>query len=374
MTLVRSPLVYALLWFTTGAAWSQEAHSGLDLRATVSLGVFEGSAATESPRNGSSWVAGVRAVLYPTWKLNDHWSVSAAVQVHSRPYFAEEMDTQGYGLKTDVLQATLNYARFWKDGSIVFRAGALSSAFGSFLLRYDDAENPLINAPKTYGYYYAPVSTLSLMGGEVDATFKKLDARAQFVNSSPANRRSIFDRDQYGNWAGGAGYTIRQGLRVGVSAYDGHYLDRQFPYYFPGEAPPHDLPARALGVDAQWATGHWNVQAELQRFVMEYRLIPTFREQAGYVEVRRVLHPRWFIAQRTGYIANSASPTAQSFEAVLGFRPNRRQIVKAGYGLDRVSGPQGSLGRTFQLQLVTLVHPSSLAGNYNKKTEVRSQK
>lgn len=356
-------LVFGAIFLTAPAAWPQEGASGLDLHATVSVGLFEGVAPTEAPRDGSPWVAGIRAVLYPTWKLDDHWSVSGAVQVYSRPYFAEDMQSQGYGLKTDILQATLNYSRFWRHGSIVVRAGELSSAFGSFLLHYDDGDNPLINAPQSYGYYYAPVTTLGLMGVETDATYKKLDMRSQFVNSSPANRRSIFDRDQYGNWAGGAGYTIWQGLRAGVSFYDGPYLDRHSAFYFPGEAPPHDLPARAFGVDAQWATGHWNVTGELQRFKMEYQLIPTFHEQASYIEVRRVLHPRWFLAERSGNVTNNAGPAVQVFEGVLGFRPDSRQIIKVGYGLDRVSGPRGSLARVFQLQLVTMMHPLSLARN-----------
>jgi len=121
------------------------------------------------------------------------------------------------------------------------------------------------------------------------------------------------------------------------------------------------LPSRAFGIDAQWASGHWEVQGELQRFAMAYRLIPTFHEQAEYVEVRRVLHPRWFIAQRTTYVANSAVPSMQTFEAV-GFRPHRSEIVKVGYGLDRVSGPAGALARVFQLQVVTMLHPLSWAG------------
>ena len=346
----------------SGVVRAQEAASGLDLRATVTAGLFEGATPTAPPRNGSAWVAGIRAVLYPTWKLNDHWSFSGAVQIHSRPYFAEEMTTQGYGVIGNVLQATLNYSQFWKNGSVVLRAGSLSTAFGSFLLHYDDADNALINAPQSYGYYYAPVSTIGLMGSEADVTYKKLDARAQFVNSSPANPRSIFDSDQYGNWAGGAGYTIRQGLRVGVSFYDGPYLDPHYPFYFPGEAPPHQLPARAFGIDGQWATGHWNVQGELQRFEMEYRLIPTFHERTGYVEVVRVLSPRWFVAQRSGYSTFSVIPGLQSFEGAAGFRPNSRQIVKVGFGLERSSDPGGSLTRLVQVQLVTMLHPFSSVG------------
>jgi len=83
--------------------------------------------------------------------------------------------------------------------------------------------------------------------------------------SYPANRRSIFDNGQYGDRAGGVGYTITQGLRLGVSAYRGPYLDYEFPYYFPGEANPHVLPATAIGVDGQWGRGPWNVYGEWQR-------------------------------------------------------------------------------------------------------------
>jgi hypothetical protein len=75
-------------------------------------------------------------------------------------------------------------------------------------------------------------------GVQVDATAGKWDARLQFANSSPANPRSIFDKDQYGNWAAGVGYSVFQGLRVGLSEYRGPYLDWQSPFFFPGESRP----------------------------------------------------------------------------------------------------------------------------------------
>jgi hypothetical protein len=164
-----------------------------------------------------------------------------------------DFTSSGHGVNTDILQAHLSYSRFWKTRSVVVRLGQLPSAFGSFLLRYDDSVNPLIDLPMAYGYYYKPVSNQGLTGAQVDATLGKLDARAQFVNSSPANPRSIFDRDQYGNWAGGAGYTIRQGFRVGISAYRGPYLDRNYPLLLSwrGKAP------RLAGIRLRhrWAMG-----------------------------------------------------------------------------------------------------------------------
>src|SRR6202042_767688 len=128
-------------------------------------------------------------------------------------------------------------------GSVLLRAGQMSTAFGSFVLRYDDAENALVDLPISYGYYYAPVSILGVAGAQIDATRGKFDGRLQFANSSPANPRSIFARDQYGNWAGGAGYTIHQGFRIGVDAYRGPYLSRNYAFFLPGEKNPSALPA-----------------------------------------------------------------------------------------------------------------------------------
>ena len=338
------------------ALWAQEASSGFDLRATLSAEASYSHQDAGNPLDGA-----FRSVLYPTWKINENWAVSGAIQIHSRPYFFEELATPGHGVKTDVLQAHLSYSKYWKNRSLIVRVGELPSAFGSFLLRYDDATNALIDAPMAYGYYYKPVTNNGLAGAQVDATLGKLDLRAQFVNSSPANRRSLFDRDQYGNWAGGAGYTLRQGFRVGVSAYRGPYLDRHYKFYFPGEAKPRDLPGSGYGLDVQWGRGPWNVYGELQHFQMDYRAIRTFTQNIGYAEVRRVLSPRWYLAARAGYLRASAFPGHQAYEAVAGFRPNRYQLVKVGYQIQQGPTIRGTLGNTAAVQFVTSFRAISLA-------------
>jgi hypothetical protein len=343
------------------AAWAQEANSGFDLQTTLSQAASYAPQLEDAPRDGVPGTAGFRAVLYPTWKINRHWSVSGAVQVHSRPYFHEEFSTQGYGVKGDLLQGYVSYSEFWHNGSLVLRMGQLSTAFGSFLLHYDDSENPLIDMPLAYGYYEAGVTSLGLAGAQADVTLGKADFRAQFVNSSPANRRSIFDHDQYGNWAGGAGYTIRQGLRVGASAYRGPYLDHHSQFYFPGEAPPRDLPGTAVGIDAQWGWRHLNVSGEWQHFEFAYRKIPTYSRHTGYVEVRQVLSPRWYVAERSGYVRASFGPGRQVYETVVGFRPDRHQIVKIGYEIQQGPAIPGMRGNTLSAQLVTSFHAISIA-------------
>ncbi len=355
---------YAFFLFLGATACAQEADSGFELRTTLSAVSSYSQELSEPPRNGSDVTGGFRAILYPTWKLNSHWTIAGAVQVLSRPYFEQDFETQGYGVSGDLLQLNLGYARFWEHNrSLVVRVGQLSSAFGAFLQRYDSADNPLIGVPSAYGYYYKPVTFLGLVGAQVDVTAGKLDARAQFVNSSPANRRNIFEGDQYGNWAGGLGYTIRQGFRVGGSAYYGPYLDRQYPYFFPGEAKPRDLPASAYGLDVQWGAGHWNAWGELQHFQMDYRVIPTFTQNMGYVEVRRTMGPRWYGAVRLGYQRFSAIPGSETYEFAAGFRPTADQLVKFGYTVQQGPEYPGTRGSVAAIEYVTSFRALSLARN-----------
>jgi hypothetical protein len=188
-----------------------------------------------------------------------------------------------------------------------------------------------------------------------------LDARAQFVNSSPANRRTIFENDQYGNWAGGIGYTIRQGFRVGGSAFYGPYLDRQYPYFFPGEANPRNLPASGSGLDVEWGSGHWNAWGELQHFQMDYRVIPTFTQNMAYLEVRRTLNPRWYGAVRLGYERFSLGPGSQTYEFAAGFRANAHQLVKFGYTIQQGAEYSGTRGNIAAIEFVTSLRAISLA-------------
>jgi hypothetical protein len=351
-------LAFAVSIVVADGATAQEASRGVDLRATLTGQSIASTRLSEKPRAGSPIIFGSRAVAYPTIKFSNNWFLTGALQFASRPFYYEELGTSGYGAKGEALQASLNYSRVSDRGSFLVRAGQMSSAFGSFLLRYDDAENPLVDLPLSYGYYYAPVSSLGVAGAEIDASRGRWDGRAQFANSSPANPRSIFARDQYGNWAGGAGYTIRQGFRLGVSGYRGPYLDHHSEYYFPGEASPSKLPAHGLGIDGNWSRGHTNAYIELQKFRMPYSLFPDFRESVAYGELRQVLAPHWFVAARYGFSSNSSAKKLNSVECGVAYRPDRYQLVKVSYEEQRyVSGgqsPHHSLG----LQFITTLHRS----------------
>ncbi len=156
--MIRSRTAALLVWaLCANVGLSQEARSGFDLRATVTGQTMASNALSEEPRSGSVATGGFRAIAYPTWKLGGNWFITGAMQFASRPFLYEDFSTTGYGLKGNLLQATLNYARVSNRGFLLIRAGEMPTAFGAFLLRYDDADNPLIDVPVGYGYYYAPV-------------------------------------------------------------------------------------------------------------------------------------------------------------------------------------------------------------------------
>lgn len=348
-----------LVWLLSAPlAIAQEADSGVDFRATLTAQGVASNELTEAPRSGSPMVAGSRSVIYPTIKFNEHWFLSGAWQLVTRPYYYSDLSATGYGAKGSVLQSTLNYARVSQKGSILLRAGQMSTAFGSFVLRYDDAENPLVDLPLAYGYYYAPVTILGVAAAEIDATRGKFDGRFQFANSSPANPRSLLASDQYGNWAGGGGVTVRQGLRVGASGYWGPYLDRKYAYYYPGEANPSKLSAHAVGLDANWAHGHTTAYAELQRFVMPYTAIPDFRESAGYLEIKQVFSPRWYAAGRYALASTNVTGRTSAIEVAAGYRLAGFELVKVGYEFEHYSTGNEHDSNVLGIQFITILHKS----------------
>jgi hypothetical protein len=357
----RLTILCFVLLGTTHEAFAQEAESGLDVAATVTAQGLYSRELSTPPRNAGDISGAYRAVVYPTWKINQNWSVSAAIEAYSYPYFFEDITTDKHGSSVNILHADVRYSRFWKNRSVMIRAGQLSPAFGSFLLRYDDAANPLVDVPLSYGYYERGVSTSSVAGMEVDTTISKIDLRGQLVNSSPTNPRSVLQSSQYLNWVAGVGYTIRQGLRVGFSAYRGPYLDRQYPFFFPGEIDPRKLPSTAVGVDAQWGVGHWNFNAEWQHFRMDYTVIQPFTESVGYGEVRYVLHPRWYVASRIGFATSNAFPGFRAYEAAVGYRAAKHELIKLEYEAQQGPGITATQQNTLAIQFVTTLGPTPLA-------------
>jgi hypothetical protein len=55
--------------------------------------------------------------------------------------------------------------------------------------------------------------------------------------------------------------------------------------------------------------------------------------------------------------------TVKAYEAAIGFRPNRHQLIKFGYQVPNGPKTPGFAGSTLAVQIVTTFRPLALAGN-----------
>ena len=363
---------------------AQEAESGFTVPLVVTGGFLDTDRGQADDPSAATLTAGFHVLAEPQLKLGPHWYVYSAVQVRSLPFFYQDTYDAERGIKTDLLQGFVGYTRSWNKTAISVKAGKLSSAFGSFPLEYNDAENPLLDQPMPYtylvpGYHgkpygYTPVTLYGLYGAELDLSWRRADARLQLTNSSPYNPKSLFDSGQHPQWTAGTGYTIRQGLRVGMSAYRGPWLNSSTASHLPRGLRFGDFPASALGVDAQWARGHWSTSGEWDRFVFDFPYYSTAPALSfGYVEAKRVINPRWYAALRAGYqtsnhpvywgmrSATTFLPNRQSYELAAGFRPNRLTLLKAGYEWVNVEGGPRGQDNVLGVQFIVSVNPLSKA-------------
>jgi hypothetical protein len=408
----RSSLILSLLLLTGTPGvklGAQEAQVGIVVPVTISGDILDTGRAQSDEPSAPSVTAGFRVVATPQIKLGPHWYFYSAVQVYSAPYFYDDTRRADRYIETRLLQGFLGNTRRWGSTSLGFKIGTLSSAFGAFPLRYDDAVNPLLDQPLPYNflklrpdqlpcgvadfspasspavqfhcgganmasYGIVPVTLYGLQGAEVDLSRGRLDARFQLTNSSPANPQSFLASSQHLQWTAGGGYTIRQGFRVGMSAFRGPWLDDVVSPYLPEGSSITDFPASGLGVDVQWARGPWSANGEWQRFLFRY---PRFRASPassfGYVELKRIISPRWYSAFRMNYQANNhpedliirdAStylPNRQAYELAVGFRPDRIQLLKVGYEWVKVDGGPQVHGNVFGVQFVTSINALSKA-------------
>ncbi len=183
----------------------------------------------------------------------------------------------------------------------------------------------------------------------------RFDARAQLTSSSPANRRGIRQNSRYGSWAGGAGFTPIQGLRLGASAYRGPYIDQHEREEHPGELHPKLLPATGVGIDLQYSRGLWYFNGEVNHFQLAYTVEPTSKASTTWWEVKCVLHPRWCVVGRANYLRLDEEHEAvrrKTYEFAVGYRPARDGLIKIGY--QAVHGPntRGSIENVLAVQYV----------------------
>jgi hypothetical protein len=410
---MRIPRTLGLLaaLFLCLRATAQEAEAGFTLPLTITgEGLYthrlQSEDAQASPISG-----GFHAVLYPGLKLGEHWFVYSSIHLYSTPFYYWDAYETDHQVESHVVQAFLGYTQTYGTTSVMFKAGQLTSAFGSFPVHYDDADNPLLDQPLPYSTYLnlhanqlpcgvndlvgqeywgsagyhcggssvadeglTPATLYGLPGIEADVSTHKVDARFQLTNSSPANPQTLWSHSQRPQWTAGAGYSLVQGFRVGFSAFRGPFLDHSVVTFLPAGHSVSDFPATGVGLDAQWARGRWATSGEWQWFRFDY---PNFSHSPttsfGYGEIKAVLNARTYLAARAGYQRNSRvadsweqsdegfAPNVQSYEFAVGVRPNRWQLLKVGYEWLRGEDISGTRDNVFGIQLVTSIHAISKA-------------
>ena len=396
----------ALAALCTPLLRSQESTSGFSMPVTISAGAMYTQRLQLADPNDSAGSAGLRFMLYPTLQFGPHWFAYAAAQIRLSPYFYYDAYDADHEWYSDLIQAYIGYSQRWEKTSLVIKAGRLSSAFGSFPLRYDDAQNPLLDQPLSYiqtltlradglpcgvkslvmqGYGYAfnscggvggpsegltPVTLYGLPGIEAELSSHRLDARLQITSGSPGSPQGWDRAGQYAQWTAGGGYTIRQGIRVGISGFRGPYLDPSVAALLPVGTGVRSFPASGLGIDAQWAHGRFSATAEWQRFWYDspnFTVAPSV--QSTYGEVKAVLTPRLFVAGRAGWLNSGGArdnqgvsvsqfaPNLASYELGAGFWLNRHQLVKTSYEWLDIQGFPGNRLNVLGVQLVTSFRP-----------------
>ena len=219
-----------------------------------------------------------------------------------------------------------------------------------------------------------PITLYGLPGAELDVSYDHWDARFQLTNSSPANPQSLLSESQHAQWTAGAGWTLWQGLRMGVSAMRGPFLDQTAQELLPAGRTARDYSASAVGADLEWSLGRWSARAEWFRAKFPYpRLFTPATVHAGYGEVKATVTPRLYAAfranwqmhnrveDRNGRSPQPFQPNIQVYELALGFRVNRLQLLKVGYEWLHTDGVSGSQNNVFGVQFVTSVYSLSKA-------------
>ena len=389
---------------------AQESDFGVSVPVTLSGGGIYSERLQQEEPDKSRVTGGFRAMFYPTLKLGSHWFAYSAVQVRLEPYFYYDAYDGDHQIYTNVIQAYLGYTFHVRQATAVVKAGRLSSAFGSFPLRYDDAENPLLDQPmqyitrarintnqlpcsvhdltsQDYGtlWFYCggapdwqpgltPVTLYGLTGVEADVSGYKFDGRIQVTDGSPASPQRLNQIHRYAQWTAGGGYTISQGFRVGVSGFRGPYLDQVVAPHLPAGTTVRDYPASGLGADVQWGRGHWSVNGEWQRFWFDSPNLPQSPSlTAAYAEIKRVLSPRIYLAGRVGWLKSGGAvdkkgistsefaPRMGSYEFAAGCWLNRRQLLKVGYEWLAIDHEHGTRNNVLGIQLVTSFRPVNWA-------------
>lgn len=181
--------------------------------------------------------------------------------------------------------------RFSPSDAFTFEAGKVRQIVGTFSSRQLSFRNPLVGTPDGYATTYP-------FGVRVDGNVGAVDYRLGAVTLplyrpgyTPAPSQALRP-------AVGAGITPTTGLRFGVSATEGPYLNSSFT---PALLRAQDwtiYKQRIIAGDAQVSRGYFEGHAEIARSSYDIPGKPSVPGLMFYVEPKYTFAPRFFVAAR----------------------------------------------------------------------------
>ncbi len=234
-----------------------------------------------------------------------------------------------YGDHTEV-RVDEGFIKWVPTPSITLQVGQFTPVFGNFMARQDSWDMGTVNYPMVYEnvtsvtdqlvpadadafaqrrnqpdnkkewipIIWAPLYT---QGVSVFGTVENLQYSLNFTAHASSSRGVVWNNIdfEYPTWSGRLGYRFGPQTTLGINASQGPYFRTDATNRLPAGEDPSDYLQTLVGLDFQWAHRDWEVWAELYLNRFE---VPNTAESADslsyYIEARRQLAPKWWVAAR----------------------------------------------------------------------------
>ncbi len=271
----------------------------------------------------------------------DLWS--AIEPVRDVVMFGELMEEAGSARQDSVtseLYLKRLGVRYSPSDAFVLEAGRVPQLLGTFSSRRLSFRNPLIGAPDGYAASYP-------LGARVDGVAGMLDYRVGMVSLPVTHEGYVPPPSEGWRPTAGLGITPAVGLRFGMSATVGPYLNQALSASLLAGKSWRDYAQRVVAADAQVSRGYFEGFAEVARGSYDVPGKPANAGWSGYVESKYTFTPRLFAAlrvERNDYPFIAPLGTAQwisarsaftDVEAGAGFRVTASSLFKATVRKDR---------------------------------------
>lgn len=251
----------------------------------------------------------------------------------------------GAGTSVTLEQGGLRLAR---HRALVINVGRMIHPLGAFGGRVLSTRNPLIGVPDGYTPVYPD-------GAMINGEKGKVDYRAAAVSRPLTHRDYVPSASPYLRPVIGFGVTPVVGFRIGASASDGSYLNKELSDQQLDGRSWQSYRQRVIAGELHYGFGHYDFRAEYAAAKFEVPRNGWIDGQAAYAEARATLTPRIFVASRVEMnrypFIRPVSPTLwvsrrtefKGLEVGGGFRFSASTLIKASYRADDwVVTPQNS--------------------------------